>query len=157
MSNATETTSATYNPHQLITLRKITDGVESFESWKATDLEGDLDSLRSRANYLDEQRTRIHNQISQITDHMTSDDWYSDMTDKEEILKQLEEILDFTPTATISITATITVSLSADIELSELSDFDADSFLSDNLEVNAYGGSVNVDDWTADSVDWEEA
>jgi len=151
-----ETTSATYNPHQIITLRKITDGVESFESHKATDLEGELDGLHTRTKYLDEQRTRIHNQISDITSRMTAEDWYSDSTTKDEILDALEAILDFTPKATISITATIEVYMTADIELKELSDFDPDTFVTDNLEITTYHGECNVDDWNLSTVDWEE-
>jgi hypothetical protein len=87
---------------------------------------------------------------------MTGSGWYSSSTDKAEVLEQLAEILDITPTQTVSITATISISVTHEVPLAELEDFDADMLLCDQLSIDAYGGDTSVDDWSVDLADWEE-
>lgn len=143
----------TYNPHALIELRDINDGVESFVTHKATDLEWKLE----QAKY---QTTQLHlatGKIESIKSEMNQHDWYSDSTSKTEVLDKLEEILSYQPTGTISITATIEVFLTAEVPLKDLADFDADAAVRDAISVDSSGWSdYTVDDWQIESVDWEE-
>jgi hypothetical protein len=46
--------------------------------------------------------------------------------------------------------------MSHEVPLDELDNFDAESLVSDQLSVDAYGGDTSLDDWSVDSADWEE-
>lgn len=112
--------------------------------------------LAAKIESLENGLASYSNQLRQIQDHMTGNDWFSDMIEKDEILERLCEILDINPTQTVSITATITVCATHEVPLKEISDFDADQFLSDNLSVDLYGGDSSLDDWSVDTADWED-
>lgn len=144
----------TYNPHLLVTLRDINDGVESFNTHKATDLEWKLENAKRYSKELAE----ANGKIDSIKAEMNQNDWYSDSTSKDEVLNKLEEILSYKPTGTISITATIEVYITAEVPLKDLADFDADSLIHEALTVEAssWDSDVNVDDWQLQSSDWEE-
>jgi hypothetical protein len=142
----------TYNPHQLVTLRVIRDGVESFEVHKATDLEYKLEAAKLNTQELDAADSKLN----YIKAEMTTDSWYSDSTDKNEVLEKLEEILGHSPTATISITASIEVYMTLDVPLRELDDFDADAIVSDQLSIDTGWGEATVDSWELQSADWEQ-
>lgn len=143
----------TYNPHALIELRDIVDGVESFVTHKATDLEWKLE----QAKYQSTQLGQANGKIDSIKAEMNQNDWYSDNTSKDEVLTKLEEILSYQPTGTISITATIEVYITAEVPLKDLADFDADAAVRDAISVDSSGWSdYTVDDWQIESADWEE-
>lgn len=143
----------TYNPHALIELRDINDGVESFVTHKATDLEWKLE----QAKYTSAQLGQANGKIDSIKAEMNQNDWYSDNTSKTEVLEKLEEILSYQPTGTISITATIEVYITAEVPLKDLADFDADAAVRDAISVDSSGWSdYTVDDWQIESADWEE-
>jgi len=112
--------------------------------------------LTSRIESLENGLASYSSQLSRIQGEMTGSGWYSSSTDKAEVLEQLAEILDITPTQTVSITATISISVTHEVPLAELEDFDADMLLCDQLSIDAYGGDTSVDDWSVDSADWEE-
>lgn len=147
--------SATYNPSQQIELR-ITDlngENEEFTVYKAEDIEAMLRNQKRLNSILEKSESTI----SEIKTRMTLSDWYSDHTDKDEVLDQLAQIINFEPVANIVVTATIDVTLSAEIPLSEFDgDFDAESFVTDNLDVSGYS-QANVDDWQITDTNWEEA
>ena len=147
-----ETTGTNYNPHQVIELRDINDGVESFHFHKATELEGKLEELKQA----EKRHSGLQAIIDQIKSHMTLDEWYSDYKDKDEVLEALADILGIEPTASINLTVTVEISMSAELPIKEMTDFDAESFVTDELQISAYG-SVDVDDWSVQSADWEEA
>lgn len=144
----------TYNPHQLVTLKDINDGVESFNVHKATDLEWKLESAKYNVKQLAEANAKIDSIKAEMNQH----DWYSSNTSKDEVLGKLEDILGVSPTATISITATIEVYITAEVPLKELEDFDADTLITDSITVDSSSWSYdcNVDDWNLQSSDWEE-
>ena len=152
MSDEVQQPGFPYNPHQLVTLRDINDGVESFNTFKATDLEYKLEERKDAEKRL----IKFESLIDQITSHMTLDEWYSDYKDKDEVLEALADILGISPTASINLTVTVEISMSAEVPIKEMTDFDAETFVTDELQISAYG-SVDVDDWTIQSADWEEA
>ena len=144
----------TYNPHLLVTLRDINDGVESFNTHKATDLEWKLEQAKSTSRQLAEANGKIDSIKAEMNQH----DWYSDNTSKQEVLDKLEDILSYQPTGTISITATIEVYITAEVPLKDLGDnFDAESAVRDAISVDSSGWSdYTVDDWQIENADWEE-
>ena len=112
--------------------------------------------LQAKIESLENGLATYSSQLSRIQGEMTGSGWYSSSTDKAEVLEQLAEILDITPTQTVSITATISISVSHEVPLAELEDFDAEQLLIDQISIDAYGGDTNVDDWSVDMADWEE-
>lgn len=143
----------TYNPHALIELRDINDGVETFVTHKATELEWKLEQVKRSSRQLAE----ANGKIDSIKAEMNQNDWYSDSTSKDEVLTKLEEILSYQPTGTISITATIEVYITAEVPLKDLADFDADAAVRDAISVDSSGWSdYTVDDWQVETADWEE-
>lgn len=143
----------TYNPHALIELRDINDGVETFVTHKATELEWKLEQVKRSSRQLAE----ANGKIDSIKAEMNQNDWYSDNTSKSEVLDKLEEILSYQPTGTISITATIEVYITAEVPLKDLADFDADAAVRDAISVDSSGWSdYTVDDWQVETADWEE-
>jgi hypothetical protein len=151
-----ETTSTipySYNPNLLVTYKSINDNYEAtYPSIKVVELESKMDSLVR----LEKQLTISNGQLGQIIDNLTVQGWYNPNTDKEDILRDLCEILGHEPKQTVRITGTISFEVDYDIPLDEVEDFDAHYFLQDTLTLDAYNGDVVVESWTVEDsdVDW---
>lgn len=145
-----------YNPHALITIRKIAEGDSVYQLYKATELESILNDATTRINQLTNRLEAQETQLGLILNKMSADEWYSDSTDKSEVLSDLCDILGYEPKQTVRITATLSVEVEYDIPLNEVEDFDAHYFLQDSLTVDTYNGDSAVDSWTVEdhSVDW---
>lgn len=141
-------TTETYNPHAMIEVREG----EGTVRYSAIDVETKLAIAKSRDTIL----TSVYEQIDAIRECMTAEDWYSESTDKAEVLTKLEEILKHYPTTSVSITATIEVYMTVEVPLKELEDFDADTAVTDNLSVDTTWGDATVDSWEINSADWEQ-
>ena len=143
-----------YNPHAFITLRKI--NLESndnmYQMYKTTELE----DVFNRINILEQHLENSNKQLGQIIDNLTMDGWYSDNIDKAEVLKDICEIVDHTPTQTLNWTITVTVSGSSEVNLDEVSDFDVRYHLADNLSVDSNDFTTEVDSWDIDYVDSQD-
>lgn len=142
-----------YNPHAIITLRKIQP--ESKDSMfilhKATDLEFAL----SRIDSLEKLVEINQKQIGQVISNMTADGWYNASVDKAEVLSDLCSIFDYEAKQEIRIKATVTVDLRYDCPLDEVEDFDARYFVQDNLSVDAYNGDIIVESFDVEDADIE--
>jgi hypothetical protein len=148
-----------YNPHSLVTLKKIINtesGDVQFELYKTTELEGVLDDLRRRDNLISQRIEHQEKQIGQVINNLTVDGWFSDSIDKEEVLRDLCVIFDHEPKQTMNWTVTLTVSGSTEVDITEVSDFDVRYFLADNLSVDSNDFSTEVDSWDIDLVDSQE-
>jgi hypothetical protein len=145
-----------YNPHALITVRKIAEGDSVYQLYKATELEEVLNDASIRINQLSNRLQAQEKQIGAILNNLTADNWYSDSTDKSEVLSELCDILGHEAKQTVRITATISVEVDYEVPLDEVDDFDAHYFLQDNLTVDTYNGDSAVDSWTVEdhSIDW---
>ena len=143
-----------YNPHALITLRKI--NPESNDSMyilhKATDLEGQLDRVKNLEDWL----SRSQGTIRQIIDNLTAEGWYSDSVDKEDILRDLCSILDHNPQQEMSWTVTLTVSGTTLVNLDEVNDFDIRYHLNDELSVDSNDFNSKVDSWDIYDVETQD-
>jgi hypothetical protein len=69
-------------------------------------------------------------------------------SDDQETLRSIAEALGITLTRTINWSATMYVSGSMDVDL--LEEFDIDSELSDNLQVSAWNGDIEVEDYSVE-------
>lgn len=143
----------TYNPNLLVTYKSINNGEVTYPTLKVNQLEMHLDSYRR----LQDQLAISNGQISRILDNLSAEGWYSSSTDKEEVLRDLCEILGHEPKQTVRITATVNVEVDYDIPLDEAEDFDAHYFLQDNLTIDSWHGDVVIESWTVEEsdVDWD--
>ncbi len=152
-------TNEMYNPNSLVTLKKIINtesGDAQFELYKVTELEGVLYNNNARINQLTSRLEAQEKQIGLILNKLTADEWYSDSTDKAEVLSDLCDILGHEPKQTIRITGTISFEIDYDIPLEEVEDFDAHYFLQDNLSLDTFHGDTIVESWTVEDhdIDW---
>ena len=143
-----------YNPHAFITLRKINSESNDsmYQMYKTTELE----DVFNRINLLEQHLENSNKQLGQIIDNLTMDGWYSDNVDKAEVLKDICEIVDHTPTQTLNWTITLTVSGTSEVNLDEVNDFDVRYFLADNLSVDSNDFTTDVDSWDIDYVDSQD-
>lgn len=145
----TNTVPETYNPNLLVTYKSITDGETTYPTIKVVNLEYQLDQVK----YTEKQLMKSAGLINQITSNLTADGWYNPNTDKEDILRDLCEILGHEPKQTIRMTAQISVEVEYEIPLEEVEDFDAKYFLQDNLTIDSYNGDLTVDTFDVEDAD----
>ena len=183
--NTMETTGINYNPHQMVELRKIVNGESTFAYYKATELEemlfanpsfvalehmpdgtfkehtvtrSDVSELYRIAQYREARLQAQEKQMGQILNNLNIDGWYSDSIDKSEVLRDLCEIMGYTPQQEMQWSVMISVSGTTLVNLDEVEDFDIRYHLADNLSVDSNDFDTKVDSWDIDSVDsqdWE--
>ena len=143
-----------YNPHAFIAVRRIDSNTQenTFPLYKATEVE----EVLNRINLLEQRIAYNEKQLGQIIDNLTMDGWYSDTVDKEDVLKDLCEIVEHTQTQTLNWSITVTVSGSSEVNLDEVKDFDIRYHLADNLSVDSNDFTTEVDSWDIDYVDSQD-
>ena len=143
-----------YNPHAFIAVRRIdsTTQENTYPIYKATDIE----EVLNRINLLEQHLENSNKQLGQIIDNLTTDGWYSETVDKADVLKDICEIVDHTPTQTMNWTITVTVSGTTEVNLDEANDFDIRYHLADNLSVDSNDFTTDVDSWDIDYVDSQD-
>jgi hypothetical protein len=145
----TNTAPYSYNANTLVTYKSINNGEVTYPTLKVNELEIHLDSYRR----LQEQLSISNGQIRQIIDNLSADGWYNPNTDKEDILRDLCEILGHEAKQSVTITATVNVEVTYEIPLEEVEDFDAKYFLQDNLSIDSYNGDVCIDSFDVQDAD----
>ena len=139
----------TYNPNLLVTYKSIVNGDVSYPNIKVVDLEYNLDSYRR----LQDQLVISNGQIGQILDNLTAQGWYNPNVDKEDVLRDLCEILQHEAKQSITITGNLSFEVSYEIPLDEVEDFDARYFLQDNLTLDSYHGDVCIETYEVEDAD----
>ena len=145
-------TTTNYDANVLVTYKDIIDGVATYPTIKVNELEWKLERIKN----LEKQLTMSNSQISKIIDNLTIEGWYNPNTEKEEVLRDLCEILGHSPTQTMQWSVTLTVSGSTEVNLDEVEDFDIRYHLDDNLSVDSNDYTTNVDAWHIDCVDSQD-
>lgn len=120
-----------------------------------TELQNKNSALQDRIKNLEDWLSRSQGTISKILEYLTAQGWYNPNTDKEDILRDLCEILDHEPKQEITIKGTLTFELRYDCPLDEVEDFDARYFAQDTLTLDAYNGDVIVDSFDVEDADVE--
>jgi len=143
----------TYNPNLLVTYKSINNGEATYPTLKVVQLETLIAENEFRSKQLSNRLQAQEKQIGLILNNLTADGWYSDSTDKAEVLSDLCDILGHEPKQTVRITGTISFEVDYDIPLDEVEDFDAHYFLQDNLSLDSYNGDVVVESWTVEDSD----
>ena len=145
----TNTAPYSYDANALVTYKVINNGEVSYPTLKVNELEIHLDSYRNLQDQL-----RISNgQIGKILDNLDANGWYNPNVEKEDVLRDLCEILGHEPKQTVRITATVNVEVDYDIPLEDVEDFDARYFLQDNLTIDSWHGDVVVDSFDVEDAD----
>jgi predicted RNA-binding Zn-ribbon protein involved in translation (DUF1610 family) len=137
----------TYNANVLVTYKDIIDGVPTYPTIKVNDLEWKLERIKK----LEQQLSISNGQISKIIDNLSEESWFNPNTEKEEILNDLCEILDYQPKKEVQFEGTIYFSGRVDVPLGEYEDFDLDDIMSE-LTVDIYNGDVVIDEFHTEDV-----
>ena len=143
----TVTIPAEYNANILVTYKDIVDGVPTFPTIKVNDLEWKLERIKR----LEDELSRSNGTIRKIMDNLTEESWFNPNTEKEEILNDLCDILDYQPKKEVQFEGTIYISGRVDVPLSEYEDFDLDEIMSE-LSVDIYNGDVVIDEFHTEDV-----
>lgn len=105
----------------------------------------DVNCLLTDNAYIKKYNDKMQSQISSVKDILLES--FAD-SDDQETLRSIAEALDIQLTKTIEWSATMYVSGSIDVDLFE--DFDLESELSENLQVSAWSGDIEVEDYSVE-------
>ena len=136
-----------YDANVLVTYKDIIDGVATYPTLKVNELEWKLERIKS----LEKQLSISNGQISRIIENLSEDGWFNPNYEKEEVLNDLCEILDYEPKKEVQFEGTIYFSGRVDVPLGEYEDFDLDDIMSE-LTVDIYNGDVVIDEFHTEDV-----
>ena len=146
--NMEQTLSTPYNPNLLVTYKKIAGTYANPEApeyitEKVVDLEWTLEHLRQSRKSLN----TLENKLVQVQDIIL--EAYQDSLDQE-TLAQIADVLGIELTKEIAWSATVEVS--GTIQVSLLEDYDLESMITDELDVSANGGDIEIGDYEVTNV-----
>jgi hypothetical protein len=131
-----------YNPTNTIVVKVA----ENYEN-KYVELNTyDVATLHNDNKYLLDTRALLQSRVNRIIDNLTEDFFFSDSMDKDEVLAEICEILDISPTKTIEFSGTMSFSGSIDVPLNEVEGFDLESAIGD-IYVDIRDGNVEISDY----------
>jgi len=105
----------------------------------------DVNCLLTDNDYLKKYNDKMQSRINAVRDILLES--FAD-SDDQETLRSIAEALDIQLTKTIEWSATMYVSGSIEVDLFE--EFDLDSELSENLQVSAWSGDIEVEDYSVE-------
>jgi hypothetical protein len=140
--NMEQTLSTPYNPNLLVTYKKIAGTYANPEApeyitEKVVDLEWTLEHLRQSRKSLN----TLEDKLVQVQDIIL--EAYQDSLDPE-VLAQIADVLGIELIKEIAWSATVEVSGTIQVSLTE--DYDLESMLTDELDVSANGGDIEIGD-----------
>jgi hypothetical protein len=140
-TSSQESMASFYNNHATMIVKDTTSGDLQYKSVTPYDVNV---LMTDNHHYIQ----RVGKYISAIEDvKAVILDSYADSEDQDTI-RAIAEALDIKLTKTIEWTATMYVSGSMDVDL--LEDFDIESELSENLQVSAWNGDIEVEDYSVE-------
>lgn len=137
-----------YNPTNTIVIKVQ----ENYEN-KYVELNAyDVATLHKDNKFLLDTRSLLQARVNRLTSNLTEDYFFSDSMDKEEILAEICEIFDISPTKTVNFSGTMTFSGSIEVPLNEVAEFDLTAALED-VYVDIHNGDVEISDYELYNVD----
>jgi hypothetical protein len=127
-----------YNPNQLVTYKVIDEGNITYPTSKVVDLEWQLDSARRTERTLSALRLSV----SSLEDMLA--EWIEEDTSAAEIVSQICQLFDFSPTKEVEFEATIGVRGTVSVPLAEIANFDVND-IDLNIEVNSFSHDIEAD------------
>jgi hypothetical protein len=107
----------------------------------------DVNCLITDSHLYKKQNDKLTSKIDAVKEIITSS--YEDSGDQD-TLREIAEALDIQLTKTINWSATMYVTGSIEVDIFD--DFDIESELTDNLQVSAWSGDIEVDDYSVEDV-----
>jgi len=146
--NMEQTLETNYNPNALVTYKKIAGTYASPEApeyitEKVVDLEWTLEHLRQSRTTLN----KLEDKLIQVQDIILAQ--YQD-SDDQQVLESIADILNIELTKEITWSATIEVSGTIQVSLTD--NYDLELMLTDELNVSAYGGDIEIGDYEVTNV-----
>ena len=135
--NKMDTIAELYNPHLLVTYKKVAGTLAEYVTEKVTDLEWTLDQARKSIA----DRTLFQNQRFLVDNIINSS--YEDSEDKD-TLREIAKALDISLTKEVSWTATVTISGTVDVDLTD-EYFDLNFHVSDEISGSLYDYDISID------------
>jgi DUF4097 and DUF4098 domain-containing protein YvlB len=135
----------TETPAQTMTINWIKNDVETTETYTVNDVRSVIYNNKSlnelvNANYLKEQKLRT-----------LINDVFHDSEDQE-TLEQIADIFDVPLTKEIDVSVLVRANLVIEVDMRN-GEYDIESLVSDNLTLDSYGGEINVNDFSIESVE----
>ena len=144
-----ETAILNYNPNLLVTYKKIDGDEVSYPTEKVVDIEYALDQSRRNYKNLTEKQNVWFRKESQLRTLL--EEVYADSSEQD-VLAQIAEIFDVPLTKEIEVTAYVRVDLTIEVDMAD-GDYDIESLVSDNLNVDSYGGEISVTNFDIERVE----
>ena len=144
-----ETEVLNYNPNLLVTYKKIDGDEVSYPTEKVVDIEYALDQSRRNYKNLTEKQNVWFRKESQLRTLL--EEVYADSSEQD-VLAQIAEIFDVPLTKEIEVTAYVRVDLTIEVDMAD-GDYDIESLVSDNLNVDSYGGEISVTNFDIERVE----
>ena len=144
-----DTIQDTYNPNLLVTYKKIENGETSYATDKVVDIEYALDQSRRNYKNLTEKQNAWYTKEQALRNLL--DETYADSQDQD-TLAQIADIFDVPLTKEIEVTAWVRVDLTVDVDMRD-GNYDFESLVMDNLNVDSYASEVNVTNFEIDRVE----
>ena len=111
----------------------------------------DIDQINAQIESYKTKVNNLQSQVNRIIDNLTTDYWYSDSTDKDEVLSELCDIIQYNPKKEIEFTATIRFNGRIDVDMADVADFSISDALSDAY-VDINNGDVVIDNYDLEDV-----
>ena len=105
--------------------------------------------------FLTTRLARAHAKIDQITSKLDQDNWFGDYVDKEEILRELCEILDVNPVKSVTASVSLTAYVTIEVPILEAEDYDLEQMVSNFISVDSSSSELDISDWHVESVNEE--
>jgi hypothetical protein len=137
----TSTLAELYNNSAKIIVKNTNSGELVYEELSPYD----VNCLLTDNDYLKKYNDKMQSRIDAVKDILLES--FADSGDQD-TLRQIAEALDIQLTKTIDWSATMYVSGSIEVDLFE--DFDLDSELSENLQVSAWSGDIEIEDYSVE-------
>ena len=111
----------------------------------------DIDQINAQIESYKTKVNNLQSQVNRIIDNLTEDYFYSDSYDKDEVLSELCDIIQYSPKKEISFTATIRFNGRIDVDMADVADFSISDALGD-VYVDINNGDVVIDDYDLEDV-----
>lgn len=142
--NMEQTLTTPYNADLLVTYKKLSGYTDpEYVTDKVRNIEWELSNARSNAK----TNLSYQNKIDSVRNIII--EAYQDSQDQE-TLAQIAEALDIELTKEITWSATIEVS--GTVQVSLIEDYDLESMITDELNISAYGGDIEIGDYEVTNV-----
>ena len=140
-----ETNMDTLTPAQTMTLTWQNNGIDETTNYTENDVRSAMYNNRRYA----EKQNEYYRKESQLRTLL--EEVYAD-SNEQETLAQIAEIFDVPLTKEISVTAYVQVQMTVEVDMAD-GDYDIESFVIDNLTIEAYDSAVSVNNYDIERVE----